>query len=179
MNKEELNKLRFPVGKFSPPVQYTTENRSESIQTLKELPEKLDAVTHKLDKQQLDTPYRPDGWTVQELVHHIADSHMNSYSRFKLGMTEDLPSIKPYQQDAWVKTSDNEISIEAPLSIIKGVHAKMVGLISSFSEADFNRKVFHPEMKKEISLDLLNSLYAWHSRHHLAHITELIKREGW
>lgn len=179
MEKETLEKLKYPVGRFHAPDNFTDASRQLAIETLRALPGKLTPIVNALNDDQLQTPYRPDGWTVKQLVHHIADSHMNSYARFKFGVTEEKPTIMPYDQDAWVKTPENELPVSVPLSIIDGIHQKLSALLSSFSEAEFKRTIIHPEMMEEISLDKLAALYSWHSEHHLAHITELIKREGW
>ncbi len=179
MEKDELEKLKYPIGRFHAPDNFTDASRKEAIETLRNLPKKLSPIVNALSEAQLQTPYRPGGWSVKQLIHHIADSHMNSYTRFKFGLTEDRPTIMPYDQDAWVNTPENELPVSVPLSLIDSIHQKLAHLLSSFSDDEFNRTVFHPEMKEEISLDRLAALYAWHSEHHLAHVTELIKREDW
>jgi uncharacterized damage-inducible protein DinB len=170
--------LRFPVGKFEQ-VEVTKELRSQFIQTIAEFPAKLRAACAGLSESQLETPYRPDGWTVKQVVHHVADSHAQSLSRFKLGLTEDCPTIKPYHEDKWAELADGKNApIDISLMIIEGSHARWTLLLNSMTDEDFARKLNHPE-RGEYDLDYFLSLYDWHSRHHLAHITELKKRSNW
>jgi hypothetical protein len=131
-----------------------------------------------LSDAQLDTPYREGGWTVRQVVHHIADSHANSYVRFKLALTEDWPTIKPYDEAAWARLADSRLPIDSSLVFVESLHARWVALLSSLSETDFERGYNHPESgRKTLSLALAH--YDWHSRHHTAHITSLREREGW
>jgi uncharacterized damage-inducible protein DinB len=170
--------LRFPVGKFQEVI-VTKELRSQFIKTIEELPKQLREACSSLSDQQLETQYRPDGWTIKQVVHHVADSHAQSLSRFKLGLTEDSPTIKPYAEDEWAKLADgNHAPIELSLSIIDGVHGRWAILLNSMTDEDFAKKLNHPE-RGLYDLDYFLSLYDWHSRHHLAHINELKKRNGW
>jgi uncharacterized damage-inducible protein DinB len=174
----ELDDLRYPVGKFSPPASSSPATRAESIEALRRLPERLRAAVRGLDDEQLDTPYRDGGWTVRQVVHHFADSHANSYVRFKLALTEDWPTIKPYDEAAWARLPDNEMPIEPSLEFVAGLHARLVGLLESMSEADFGKGFNHPE-RGRVTLANNLALYDWHSRHHVGHITNLRARMGW
>jgi uncharacterized damage-inducible protein DinB len=170
--------LRFPIGKFDSGLEVTPELRREYIQTIKALPQNLENAVADLTKEHLDTPYRPEGWTVRQTVHHIADSHLNSYCRFKLALTEDTPTIRPYYEDRWAELKDSEMPIDVSMKIIEGVHARWANLLDSMSDADFQRKLNHPETG-EWTLGKVLGLYDWHSKHHTAHITNLRERNGW
>jgi hypothetical protein len=128
---------------------------------------------------QLDTPYRPEGWTVRQVVHHVADSHMNAFIRMKLALTEDTPTIKPYDEKSWALLPDMKLPIDVSLGLIDGIHTRWVSVIAGSSTDQFSRSFVHPELGAEVTLDQLLQLYAWHSHHHLAHITELRRRERW
>ncbi len=170
--------LRYPVGKFDSDLEVTPETRQKFIRMISELPEKLKEAVENLSDEQLDTPYRPEGWTVRQVVHHIADSHLNCLCRFKLALTEDFPTIRAYYEDRWAELSDSKLPVEPSLKIIEGVHSRWTELLNSMTDEDFQRKLNHPETG-EWDLDKLLGLYDWHSRHHLAHITTLAERENW
>lgn len=171
--------LRFPVGKFSGAPDETAEIRAGFIKTIEELPAKFREAVSGLNQEQIDTPYRPEGWTVRQLVHHVADSHMNSFIRFKLGLTEDNPTIKPYAEDVWAEGVDYlEAPIDLSLNTIDSVHARWTMLLKSMSDTDFARTLNHPE-RGAMTLYSLLALYDWHSRHHTAHVTELRKTNNW
>jgi uncharacterized damage-inducible protein DinB len=174
----DLETLRYPIGKFHTPPTGTEEVRAAHIQTLAELPGRVRAAVAGLNDAQLDTPYREGGWTVRQLVHHIADSHANSYVRFKLALTEEWPTIKPYEEGAWAELTDSRLPIAPSLAILDGLHARWVALLHSMSEADFHKGFTHPERGK-MTLATALALYDWHSRHHTAHITALRTRNGW
>lgn len=170
--------LRFPVGKFEK-IEVTEDLRQHFIKTIEELPKKLRSEVESLSEEQLETPYRPEGWTVKQVVHHLADSHSNSLIRFKLALTEDVPPIKPYAEDLWAELADGKHApVELSLKMIDGLHARWTLVLKSMSAADFERKLFHPE-HGEVSLNYMLSLYDWHCRHHLAHITRLKERNNW
>ncbi len=179
MNDQDLNALRYPTGKFQKPDTYTADLRNKYVQRLRELPGLLRQTTHNLTKEQLDTPYRTEGWTTRQIVHHLADSHINSFARFKLALTEDHPTIKTYDQDKWAQGSDAQLGIDASLDILTGVHKRLTHLTENMSEAEWNRKLHHPEMKADLTLNDMGALYAWHGRHHLTQIIDLKKRMGW
>jgi hypothetical protein len=170
--------LRYPVGRFSAPAESNAEVRAEQIQTLRSLPERLRAAVDGLNDSQLDTPYRDGGWTVRQVVHHFADSHANSYVRFKLALTEDWPTIKPYDEGAWARLPDSRQAVEPSLVLITGLHQRFVGLLELMSEEDFQRGFIHPE-RGRVTLATNLAIYDWHSRHHTAHITSLRARKGW
>jgi hypothetical protein len=169
--------LRYPVGEFDRSTIDRT-RRSEHIQTIADLPKNLRIAVDGLSHSQLDTPYRAGGWTVRQTVHHLADSHMNAYCRMKLALTEEFPTIRPYFEDRWAELPDSMMPIDISLKIIDGVHSRAVVLLNSMTNLQFERKLNHPETG-EWTLHGLLALYAWHSRHHTAHITRLRERENW
>jgi hypothetical protein len=174
----ELDDLRYPVGRFTLSPSYSASQRAEHIQTLRDLPDRLRAAVHGLDDAQLDTPYREGGWSVRQVVHHIADSHMNSYVRFKLALTEYEPTIKPYDEEAWAQLADNSMPVDVSLALTGALHQRWVALLESLTEKDFQKKFNHPERGAQ-DLATNVALYEWHSRHHVAHITGLRARLGW
>jgi uncharacterized damage-inducible protein DinB len=176
----DLDDLRYPIGRFSaPPPISTPAIRSVHIQTLRLLPERLRAALEGLTDAQLDTPYRDGGWTVRQLAHHIADSHMNSYVRFKLALTEDRPTIKPYDEARWAELHDaRTLPVEPSLILVKTLHERWVALLEAMSDDDFRKSFQHPERGPQ-DLATTLALYDWHSRHHTAHITGLRARKGW
>ena len=168
--------LRYPIGQFDPA---DAAGRSEHIKTIAELPSTLAASVAGLSDEQLDTPYRPEGWTLRQTVHHVADSHINSMVRFKLTLTEDeSPTIRPYYEDRWAELADSRMPVDVSLAIVDGVHRRWVSLLESMSDEDFQREFIHPETGKW-TLEKVLALYAWHSRHHTAHITSTRERNGW
>ncbi|UZR99352.1 YfiT family bacillithiol transferase [Chondrinema litorale] len=173
------DKLRYPIGKFKWPRELTNELLAEHIADIESFPARIRKETASLSDEQLDTPYREGGWTVRQLVNHCSDSHMNSLIRFKWALTEDKPTIKAYYEDRWAELADSKIPIEPALSLMDGLHDRWVVLLKSLTDEDLNKKYIHPEHGKEIRLDNTIAMYAWHCNHHLAHITELKKREGW
>jgi uncharacterized damage-inducible protein DinB len=175
----DLDDLRYPIGRFSPPASSMAGIRTANIQTLRLLPERLQAAVKDLDDHQLDTPYREDGWTVRQVVHHIADSHANAYIRFKLALTEEWPTIKPYDEAAWAALHDSMwLPIDGSLALITALHGRWVALLDSLSDDDFHRGYNHPE-SGHVNLAKALSLYDWHCRHHTAHITRLRAAKGW
>ena len=170
--------LSYPVGRFDPQATRTAETRRAAIEEIAALPAKMRNAVRGLSDAQLDTPYRPGGWTVRQLVHHVADSHMNGFIRTKLAVTEDNPTIKPYDQDAWSTLADTRLPIDGSLAILDAVHQRWTTVNRSLVEHDFARVFTHPELGS-LTLDRHTHLYGWHSRHHVAHITGLREREGW
>lgn len=170
---------RYPTGKFEMPAQITTTLRQDAIRKIAETPAKIRAAVGGLSDAQLDTPYREGGWTVRQVVHHVPDSHMNAYVRLKLALTEDKPTIKPYAEDKWAQLADSvSTPIATSLSLLETVHERFVILLRSLSDADFSRKLIHPD-HGERDLNWLVFIYAWHGAHHTAHITELRKKNNW
>ncbi len=170
--------LRFPIGKFDLETSQSKYSRDERIAAIGGFPARLDQEVGSLDPDQLEEPYRPDGWNVKQVVHHLADSHMNSFCRFKLALTEENPTIRAYFEERWADLPDGNTEIEPSLRIIEGVHTRWAAMLGSMNEADFDRKMTHPE-SGSWTLDGMLSLYHWHSLHHLAHITGLCQRKGW
>lgn len=167
----DLEKLKFPVGRFSAPKEITAQQLEEWIGIIEEFPALLKMETDKFSDIQLDTPYRPEGWTVRQVVHHCADSHMNSFIRFKLALTEENPTIKPYNEDQWAELADTKnLPIDSSLKILEGLHHRWVVLIKSLSEADLQKTFYHPANQKTSTLATTIALYAWHSKHHLGHV---------
>jgi hypothetical protein len=179
MEVAELETLRYPIGKFTYPKGFSEAEVENQIKTLENLPGQLRKAVEGLSKEQLDTPYREGGWTVRQVVHHIPDSHFNAYIRFKLALTEDNPTIKPYFEKKWAELPDKDVPIEPSVDLLEALHKKWVYLIRHLTHEDLNRTFFHPEHKKSRTLYETLALYDWHSRHHLGHITELKKRKGW
>ena len=174
-----MEDLRYPIGRFEPRP-FTVAQLEEWILDIKYLPNLLENAVLNLDEHQLETPYRPDGWTVKQVVHHVADSHMNAYIRFKLGLTEINPVIKPYDEAAWALLSDtNNLPINLSLTLLFALHTRWVEVLKHISKAEWDRTVYHPEQKKEITLWNLLGLYSWHGRHHTMHITNLRERNNW
>jgi hypothetical protein len=173
--------LRFPVGKFQRPTASLTDTeRGEYIEAIAVTPARLSDAVKGLKPEQLDTRYRPEGWTVRQVVHHVPDSHMNSYVRFKLALTEDLPLIKPYDESKWAELGDVRTApIEPSLALLENLHKRWVLLLRTLGPAEWSRKFRHPDWDKPMSLDDALALYAWHGKHHVAHITSLREREGW
>ncbi|MGH7782968.1 MAG: YfiT family bacillithiol transferase [Candidatus Binatia bacterium] len=170
--------LSYPIGKFNK-TSIDPARRAEYIDTIKGLPAKISAAVDGLDETQIDTPYRPEGWTVRQTAHHIADSHMNAFIRFKLALTEDTPpTIKPYYEDRWAELGDSKLPVDVSLKLIETLHSRWAALLDSMSDADFNRTFIHPETG-EWTLDGVLALYAWHGKHHTTHITRLRERNGW
>ena len=171
--------FRFPIGKYEPK-EYSEAIKEQWLADIKFLPNALENAISNLNEQQLQTPYRDGGWTVHQLVHHIADSHMNAYIRFKLGYTEDNPTIKPYEEKLWAETSDvKNLPVNLSITLLYALHSRWYEFLLSFKDSDWNKTVFHPEQKKEMTLWILLGLYAWHSKHHVAHINNLRNRMNW
>lgn len=172
----DLDELRYPVGRFDPAA--VDGSRASHIETLRQLPTRLEEAVDGLSGAQLDTPYREGGWTVRQVVHHVADSHANAYIRVKLALTEDTPAIKAYDEAAWARLPDSELPVQVPLNLIAALHTRLVALFESLEDSDWQRAFLHPE-RGRVTLAENLAIYAWHSRHHTAHITRLRARMGW
>ncbi|WP_116218284.1 YfiT family bacillithiol transferase [Allomuricauda sp. ARW7G5W] len=180
MEKEQLEQLRYPIGHYQIPDPITQQHLDEWISVLENLPQRLADMVLPLSEDQLETPYRPEGWTVRQLVHHIADSHHHSYIRFKWALTEDNPLIKPYDEKAWAALFDSKSApIQMSLDHLRVVHAKLVYLLKGLSEEDLQRKFTHPDGNEETTLKENIGRYVWHGSHHFAHIKNLLERKGW
>jgi hypothetical protein len=171
--------LSYPIGKYEAPGSVDAGARREWLRQIAEAPARFREAVRGLDDAQLDTPYRPGGWTIRQVIHHVADSHMNAYIRFRAALTEEQPAIKPYDQAAWAELADaRTLPVEISLAILEGMHQRWVALAESLPEADFARTFLHPE-RGVVRLDSNLPMYAWHGRHHAAHILGLRERMGW
>ncbi|MBK7344957.1 MAG: putative metal-dependent hydrolase [Saprospiraceae bacterium] len=173
-------KLKYPIGRFRQPVPITAEFRQQAINELAAFPKRLRNAVHGLSDEQLDTPYRPEGWTIRQVVHHCSDSHMNALIRIKLALTEDQPVIKPYMEALWALLPDSAVMpVDAAIVLIEGLHARWTFLLERLTTQDLERTYIHPDHGDPVTVDEAICQYAWHANHHLAHITSLIQREGW
>lgn len=170
---------RYPIGKYEPQL-YSDRQLRDWLNDIRYLPSALESSLLNLDEAQIDTPYRDGGWTIRQVVHHVADSHMNAIIRFKLGLTEEVPKIKTYQEKRWAELGD---SIHLPpnisLTLLHALHARWYEVISRIDRAGWDRTVFHPELQREVTLWHLLGMYAWHGRHHTAHINTARENNGW
>lgn len=177
--------LRYPLGRmtdqpYGGQIEYNEKVKDGLLTDIRVLPQLLENAILNLDVSQLQTPYRPGGWTVQQVVHHVSDSHMNAYIRFKLGLTEQGPTIKGYDEAAWALLSDTQlVPVNISLTLLHALHIRWAELLQNMQESDWTRTVYHPEHKKDLTLWYLLKLYAWHGMHHLAHVTSLRERMGW
>jgi hypothetical protein len=172
--------LRYPIGDFSWKGRSTPADRRRYIAKIARTPAQMRKAVNMLSSKQLDTPYRPGGWTVRQVLHHVPDSHLNAYTRFKLALTEDAPTIKPYHEERWAELPDTrKTPVETSLALLENLHARWVTLLRSMKPADFSRTFFHPQHDKLLTLDWALAMYSWHGSHHIAHITSLRKRMAW
>lgn len=170
---------RYPIGKYEPQP-FSEKQKQDWLNDIKFLPLAIEHAILNLDAAQLETPYRDGGWTVKQLVHHVADSHVNAYCRFKLGLTEENPTIRPYEQDAWAQMKDTQnLPVNISTTLLHAVHIRWNEILVNMTNEEFERTVFHPEHKKQFTLWHLLGMYAWHGRHHTAHITQLREKMGW
>lgn len=172
--------FRFPIGTFEHAEDITLEQREAWIRDIAELPLLLKQAVQGLTEEQLRTPYREGGWSVKQVVHHVADSHMNSYIRFKLALTEENPTIRPYYEDRWAELSDSDLEpVETSLQLLDSLHRRWVRLLTSMTDEQFALTFYHPGSQETVRLDTNVGVYSWHGRHHLAHITSLKERMNW
>jgi uncharacterized damage-inducible protein DinB len=170
---------RYPIGQFVADSRPTAETRARHIEAISGMPASFRQAVAGLNGEQLDTPYRDGGWTVRQVIHHVPDSHLNAYCRFKLALTENTPTIKTYKEEAWSKLQDSEVTpVEVSLTLLESLHTRWVHLLKSMKEEDFERKLNHPESGVQ-TLDRMLALYSWHGRHHTAHITTLRSKMKW
>lgn len=174
-----MEELRYPIGKFSIPEKLGAPELDLAVENIEKFSARLKSLVQDLTSDQLDTPYRPNGWSVRQLVHHCADSHMNAFIRFRWSLTENVPTIKPYNQTEWAKLPDSKMDIHPSIFIIEGVHQRWSYLLKNISRDDFEREFKHPEHPENTPLYIATAMYAWHCNHHLAHISALIEREEW
>ena len=171
--------LSYPVGRFDHRAPRTADTRRAAVDDIALLPTKMREAVRGLSDAQLDTPYRPGGWTVRQVVHHVADSHMNGFTRVKLALTEETPTIKPYDENAFSTLADMRLPVQISLNVLDGLHARWVALYVAMNDEQFARSFIHPEHGTTVTLEEHVQQYAWHSRHHVRHITALRQREGW
>ncbi|MGB3152762.1 MAG: putative metal-dependent hydrolase [Maribacter sp.] len=177
---EDLQELRYPTGHFNCPKEITKEQISEWVETLETLPKRLHSLVKNLSDEQLETRYRPDGWTLRQVIHHVADSHHHSYTRFKWALTEKQPLIKAYEEKEWSNLFDARTApIQLSLDYIKVLHAKLVYLLKGLSPEEMKIFYIHPDGNTKVTVAENIGKYAWHSNHHYAHIANLVKRKGW
>ncbi len=171
--------LRYPIGEFIVPKEVTKAQREGWLEEVARLPERLRSALAELSNAQLETPYRPGGWSVRRVAHHLSDSHLNSYTRFKLALTEENPTIRPYDEARWAELGDSDAPVEVSLALLDALHKRWIVLLRSLSEPDWQRTFTHPASGETLILEQNLAHYAWHGEHHLAHITSLREREGW
>jgi hypothetical protein len=173
-----LEEFQYPIGRFDWQGPMTAATRAAAIEAIGALPAQMRAAVAGLDASQMATPYRPGGWTLTQVVHHVGDSHVNGFTRIKLGLTEDTPTIKPYDEAAFARLADVSLAPETSLQLLDALHARWSAVLAAMTEADFQRSIVHPENGRA-TLDRFVHQYGWHSRHHVAHITRLRQRQGW
>jgi uncharacterized damage-inducible protein DinB len=175
-----MTDLRYPIGEFERRDELNADERRTMIDTIAAAPARMREAVSGLSEAQLDTPYRDGGWTVRQVIHHVPDSHLNAYIRLKLALTENDPAIRPYDEGLWAELADSkETPVEVSLTLLESLHARWVTLLRSLQESDFRRTLRHPEHSGILTVDWLISMYAWHSRHHVGHVTALRERSGW
>ncbi|HEY9363964.1 MAG TPA: putative metal-dependent hydrolase [Chitinophagaceae bacterium] len=170
---------RYPIGKYEPQP-FSQKQKEEWLADIRFLPNRLENAILNLDEAQLATPYRDGGWTVKQVVHHVADSHINAYCRFKLGLTEENATIRTYNQDAWSKLQDTEnLPVNISLTLLHALHLRWYEILIHLDDEDWDKTIYHPEHERQFTLWHLLGMYAWHGRHHVAHITSLREMKGW
>lgn len=175
----DINQLKFPVGNYIAPQEITQNDIESWIKNIELFPQKLSELVASLTSKELNYIYRPGGWTVKQVIHHLADSHLNSFTRFKLTLTEEKPIVRPYQEAQWAETIDaNNDQIDLSLNILYGLHERWAMLLKNLTSADFDRTYFHPDDQKQYTMKWMLGLYDWHCRHHFAHIEQALKHEG-
>jgi hypothetical protein len=171
--------FRYPIGQYQPQ-EFSEKQKQQWLNDIKFLPQLLERAVENMDEGQLNTPYREGGWSIKKLVHHIADSHINAYCRFKLGITEDNPTIRPYEEKLWAELEDvKNLPINISVTLLHALHSRWYEMTRHFSDEDWRRTIFHPEHKVKFTLWHLLGMYSWHGRHHVAHITTLKERKSW
>jgi len=171
--------LRYPIGHYEPQP-YSVKQKHDWLNDIKFLPQSLENAILNLDERQQLAPYREGGWTVKQVVHHVADSHINAYCRFKLGLTEDNPTIRPYEEQLWAELSDtHHLPTNVSLTLLYALHTRLYELLKNIKDKEWERTIVHPAGNKQMTLWYLMGMYSWHGRHHVAHITSLRERNGW
>ncbi|MCU7552139.1 putative metal-dependent hydrolase [Chitinophagaceae bacterium LB-8] len=174
-----MSDIQYPIGQYVTQ-EYNEEKKEEWLADIKFLPQMLENAISNLDEHQLQTPYRPGGWTLHQVVHHVADSHLNAYCRFKLGYTEHNPTIKPYEEKLWASTSDvQNLPVNISITLLYSLHHRLHEFLKHFSESDWQKTIVHPEHQQQMTLWFLLGMYSWHGRHHVGHIISLRERMNW
>ena len=174
-----ITDLRYPIGRFTRPASFTEASRAAAIAAIADTPMRLRDAVHGLSDMQLNTPYRPEGWTVRQVVHHVPDSHINAYVRTRLALTEENPAVKTYDETKWAELADaKSMPVDVSLAMLEAIHARWVTLLRAMTPAQFSRTFNHPE-NGPTTLDTMVAMYGWHGAHHVAHLRELRRREGW
>lgn len=180
MDAPDFEKLRYPIGRFELPAQYDPAHRRGWLQALAALPSWLDVVVQNLDAAQLEMPYRPGGWNTNQVIHHLADSHMNAFVRLKLMLTEDTPTVKPYEEARWAETPEiRSVPVNVSITFLHALHRRWTDLLERIPDEAWERSYFHPEHQREVPLWEMTAMYAWHGRHHMEQLRGLRRREGW
>ncbi len=178
--ENHMEHLKYPIGRYQKPEGATPQLQKEWIGVLQALPSWMDICIENLDEHQLHTPYREGGWTIQQVVHHVADSHLNAYIRLKLALTEDNPTVKPYDENAWAQLVDTKVvPVNISVTMLHAMHHRMVALLQHMPPSDWERTYYHPEHQRDFPVWEMVAMYAWHSRHHTEHIRQLRERMGW
>jgi len=165
-----MENLQYPIGRLTYNPEYTQSELVEKIATIKNFPQRVKAIAATMSEAKLDTPYRPEGWTARQVIHHCADSHMNAYIRFRWALTEDNPTIKAYFEDRWAQMADYAQLVESSIALLEGLHARWISVIDNLTATDMPKSVFHPEAQRYITIKELINMYDWHCRHHLGHL---------
>ncbi len=174
-----MEHLKYPIGKFSAPSSLTTEQRSELISRIESLPLRLRTISRELTEAGLESSYRPEGWTARQIFHHLADSHVNFYTRLKLALTEDTPTVKPYDENTWAEIPEaRSLPVEPSVRMIEGIHERITATLRGMNEDDFARTYFHPQHGKTFDINYLIAMYAWHGDHHLGHIQIVVNSQS-
>lgn len=180
MTEQEMEQLKYPIGRYQKPEAFDESQLPEWLAMLEMLPHWLDACIENLDAAQLDTPYRPGGWNIKQVIHHVADSHMNAYIRVRLALTEDNPTITPYKENAWAMLPDvDDVPVNVSVTLLHGLHRRLVSLLRQLQPEDWHRTYYHPQYNRLFPIWEVVALYVWHSQHHTAHIRTLRDRMGW
>jgi hypothetical protein len=180
MQAPDSEKLRYPIGRFTAPAAFRPEDRRAWLQAIAALPSWLDVIVQNLDAAQLETPYRAGGWNMNQVIHHLSDSHMNAFVRLKLSLTEDVPTVKPYEEARWAETEEiASVPVNVSITLLHALHRRWTDLLERIPEAAWERRYFHPEQQREVPVWEMTAMYAWHGRHHMEQLRNLREREGW
>jgi hypothetical protein len=178
--EETLEALRYPIGRYTSPDHFDADEAAKQIAIIEALPRWMDIIIENLDAAQLATPYRPGGWTMMQTIHHVADSHMNAFMRLKLALTEERPTIKPYEEARWAETPEIEaVPVNVSITLLHALHRRWAALLRALNPEDWQRGYYHPEQQRTVTLWDMTAMYAWHCRHHMEHLRGLKERMRW